>query len=136
MGVYANGRLVQHQHFGFVDDGLSDADALAEAFGELADVRLAVVAQTADVNDVVQARAYLRAGHSAQRSHVLQIVGDRHVGVEGHRFRQVAHAAAHFQGLFHHVVAVQRHRAAGGRQEAGQDAHGGGLACAVWPQEA
>jgi hypothetical protein len=37
LGVEAAGGLVEDQHVGVVDDGLRQADALAEALGELAD---------------------------------------------------------------------------------------------------
>ena len=60
MGVDADGRLVQHQHFGLVYDGLRDTYALPEPLGELPDLRLAVVPQPADVNHLSQPWARMR----------------------------------------------------------------------------
>ena len=55
LGVEAGGGLVEDQDIGVVDDGLRQADALAVAFGKLADQLVADVAEGAAVDDFVDA---------------------------------------------------------------------------------
>ena len=55
LGIETAGRLVEDQDVGVVDDGLGDADALAVAFGQLADQLVADVAERAAADDLVDA---------------------------------------------------------------------------------
>ena len=66
----------------------------------------------------------------------VEVFVDLHFRVEGRRFGQVADALLDFEGLFEDVEAGHVGRAGGGREEAGEDAHGGGLPGAVRPEEA
>ncbi len=52
--IEADGRLVQDDHVGVVDDGLSDADALLVALGQRADEPLADIDQAAALLGVGQ----------------------------------------------------------------------------------
>ena len=92
-----------------MDDRLGDPDPLPETLGELAYLGLAVVAQPADVYHLSQPGADARPGHSPQRPHVFQVVGDRHVSIERHRLRQVAHPFSHFKGFFYNVESIETH---------------------------
>src|SRR5262249_43880570 len=56
--------------------------------------------------------------------------------VERHGFRQITNPLAHLQRLVEHVEVSYTRRPFTWRHIAGQDTHGGGLACAVWPQKA
>jgi hypothetical protein len=67
MRVEADGGLVHDDHGRFGEDGLGDADALAVAFGELADDFVADALQVADFEDLVDARAEFAAGTSLRR---------------------------------------------------------------------
>ena len=135
MGVDTDCRLVQHQYFGLVDDGLRDADPLPETLGELANLSLPVVAKAANVDDIAYAGPYPGCRHTPQRPHIFQIVGHGHVGIQRHGFGQIADFFAHFKRLLNHVVTIERDRPLGWRQESRQDAHSCGLPGAVRPEE-
>src|SRR3989441_10020546 len=76
------------------------------------------------------------ARHALQLGDEAQVAGHRHVVVEGRALGQVADAAADLARLREDIEALDPDRAAGRRQEAGDDAHGGGLAGAVGAEEA
>ena len=77
-----------------------------------------------------------RARHALQPRDEAQVPVDAQVGVEGRVLREVADGAPARERLAQRVVAGDPHRAAGGREDAGQDAHRGRLAGAVRPEEA
>ena len=66
----------------------------------------------------------------------IQVLGDFHLRVERRSFGQVADAPFHLHGVFQHVKTGDVGRALRRRQEAGEDAHGGGLPGAVGAEEA
>jgi hypothetical protein len=53
LGVETGSGFVEDEDIGIVDDGLGQSDALAVAFGELADELLADVAQSATADDLI-----------------------------------------------------------------------------------
>ena len=61
LGIEAGGGLVENQHVGIVNDGLRQADALAVAFGELAEQLVLYIGDGAALADVVDALAQLGA---------------------------------------------------------------------------
>ena len=73
--------------------------------------------------------------HAAEGAGEIEVALDRHVGVEGDGFRQIADELAGLAGVFHHVEAADGGGAAGGGDESGDDAHGGGLAGAIGAEE-
>ena len=92
LGVEAAGGLVEDQDIGVVDDGLGDADALAVAFGQLADQLVADVAEGAAVDDLVGAALDIGAGDAFELADEGEVLDDLHFGVERRRFGQVADA--------------------------------------------
>ena len=66
----------------------------------------------------------------------LEILPDRELAVEREGLRHVADVLARLHVVGAHRLAEQLGRAFGGRQEAGQHLHGGGLAAAVRAEEA
>ena len=68
--------------------------------------------------------------------HKVQILLHDHFRVERRLLRQVADEPLGRAGLLENVVPVDAHTPACGGQAASYDVHGGGLSCAVWPQEA
>ena len=68
--VNAYGRLIQHQYFGFMQDGLGDAHSLAKAFGEFADDSFVVIPQLANIDYIADAVLDLLGFHAPQSTHV------------------------------------------------------------------
>ena len=95
--VETHGGLVQDEHVGVVDEGLSYADALLIALGQLADTRGAHVFDVAHLEDVLEPLANAARGQALELGHEGEVALDRHFGVQWHTLRQVADALAHFQ---------------------------------------
>src|SRR5262249_14618447 len=94
------------------------------------------VGQPAAVDDGVDAAGGAAAVQALDAGAGAEGLGDAHLGGEGAVLRHVADAAAHLEGVPEDVEAVDGGGAGSGRQEAGKDPHGGGLAGAVGPEEA
>src|SRR5262249_61839453 len=88
------------------------------------------------LGDVVDALLALLAVEPLDAAAVGEVLHDAQLGVEGAVLGHVADAAAHLDGAPEDVEAVDERLAGGGGEVAGQDAHGGGLAGPVGPQEA
>src|SRR5262245_42279599 len=88
------------------------------------------------MQDMLDAVARLAAVQSLDASAEAEIFGDAHLGVKRTVLRHVADAAADLEGVPEDVETVDGGGAGGGRQEAGEDAHGGRLAGAVGAKEA
>ena len=136
LGVETAGGLVEDQDVGVVDDGLGDADALAVAFGQLADQLGADVAEGAAPDDLVGAALDVGAGDALELADEGEVLDDLHLGVEGRGFGEVADALLDLLRVLQHVEAGDGGLAGGGREEAGEDAHRGGFPGAVGAEEA
>ena len=134
--VETDGRLVEHQHRRIVNQRLREADALSIALRELPANAMRHVLESAHVERMLERVFDLRARHSAQSRDETQIGIDAHIGIERRILRQVADLAARLERVFEDVETVDHDGARGRRHEAGDDAHGGGLAGAVGPEEA
>ena len=66
----------------------------------------------------------------------VEILGHRHLRVEGRLFRQVAHAGLGGVGFLGQRVARYRHLPLGGSEIPGEDVHDGRFACAVRAEQA
>ncbi len=97
---------------------------------------LLYVGDGAALADEGDALFQLRAGEAFEAADEAQVLGGLHLEIERRRFGQIADAPAHFEGLGEDVVARDRGRSRGGREEAGEHAHGGGFTGAVGAQEA
>ena len=135
MRIEADRRLVHDDHGRLGEDGFGDADALAVTFGKLADDFVADAFQVAEFEDFVDARAEFAAGDFFQAAAEIEVLADAHVFRQWVIFRHVADEAFDGVGLGGDGVAADADRARVGRQVAGEDAHRGGLAGAVGPEE-
>src|SRR4029077_9784424 len=70
-GIEAGGGLVEQEHFGFVDDGASDAEALLHAAGESANEGVTLDLKADFVDDFVDPRAQLRVRHFVGAAEVV-----------------------------------------------------------------
>jgi hypothetical protein len=135
-GVEAAGRLIEDQDIGIVDDGLSDADALAVALGELADQLGADLAERAFADDVIDARFDVALRDALELSDEQEVLDDLHFGVDGGSFREVPDTFFDLHGLLLDVEAGNGSLTRSGRQEACEHAHRGGFAGAIGAEEA
>jgi len=135
VGVEAVGRLVEHQQVRLVQQSARQGHALAETAGELGDSLAPHPVQVADaahgVHALLEALARHAPGAREEGEHVL----GGHVEVEGAVLGQVADLLGGGDAVAKHVNACDLNLACRGRQEAGQHAHGRGLARAVGPQK-
>src|SRR6266516_5636286 len=109
---------------------------LPEALGEVTEQAVADVRQAAGLEHPVERRGEVAARHALQPGDEAEEAGRGHGVVEGRALGQVADAAADLARLGEDVEALDPDRAAGRGQEAGDDAHGGGLAVAVRAEKA
>ncbi len=88
-GIETGGRLVENQNRRVVDDGLGDADALAVAFGKLADDGACGRCQDGGSDrSTSSTRLAMSAGWDAlQLGDEGQVIGNLHLGVERAAFR-------------------------------------------------
>ena len=130
-------RLVQHQHVGVVNDGLGETGAVAITLGERLDALVQHRFQEAHLDHAVDGLLPRVAAQAADFRREIEEPIHRHVRVGRRVFRQVAD-----QPLAPRIGCSTMSKpptvtdAAGRRQEAGDHAHGGGLAGAVGPKEA
>ena len=86
--------------------------------------------------DLVDAALECGATEAADPADELQELAGRHFAVGGRTFRQIAEPALGFERLLVDAEAADFRIARLARHEAGQHAHGGGLAGTVGPEEA
>ena len=135
MRVQPHGGFVQDEHARRAQQGLGEADPLAIPFGQCPDPAAGHVLQTAlgqhagDLRHALERVVQLHPRAEAQER------ADAHVGVEDDVLREVADLVADLQRRVAQAQAADAHLAARRRKEPGQDAHEGGLARAVRPQQ-
>ena len=89
IGVEAGGGLVQDEQFGVTDEGLRQADTLAIAFAQFADMFVPLGRETDEIYKIIYD---LTIG---QPRHELKIFGDVHLLVEGIILRQITDRRRH-----------------------------------------
>src|SRR5581483_8854437 len=136
LGVETDGWLVQDDDVGIVDQRLGDAHPLLVALRELAYELAAHVFDLTGVQSVLEPLADAARRQPLEPGDELEVRLDRHLGVERHRFGQIADALPGLQRLAEHVVAGHSHGPRGRRHEAGDDAHGGRLSGPIGTQKA
>ena len=134
-GVETGSRLIQDQNFRIVDDGLGETNALAVAFGELAQQLVFHVCNRTAIQYVVNSLRQFRPRQPFDLADKRQIFGSAHFQIEWGSFRQVADAPFHFQRTFQHVKTSNDSGAGGRWQKTGKHPHGGGLAGPVGAKE-
>jgi hypothetical protein len=133
--VEAGGRLVEDQHLRARQQRHRQARALAQAPGQAAHLGARAVGQAHALEGRADGLLAVPAGQAVQARLELQHLLHPVLAVQRHVLGEVADALAHLHGLAHHVEARHLDAPLGGREVAGQDAHGGGLPGAVRPQE-
>src|SRR3954469_463912 len=134
--IEAVGRLVHDQHIRIVDQRLREAGAVLVSLGERVDRLVQHRLQEAELDHAVHRLLARGAGEAPQLGDELEERSHRHVRVRGGVLRQVADQALRLDGRLDHVVGADGDLAGGGRHEAGDHPHGGGLAGAVRAEEA
>jgi hypothetical protein len=133
--VESDGRLVEDEQVGVVEQGVGQAHALAVAFGQRPDQFLLHIAQAAQFLDRVDALAVAAAAHPLQRRAVFEILLDPHFGIKGDVLRHVSDPRPHLARLAGHVETRHAGPAARRRQVTGQNPHRCALARAVGAEE-
>ena len=136
-GIQANGGFVQNNHFGAAQQRGGNANALAVAFGQVADQPLFHFLQSGALHGVLYIlHAISFLFHAFQLADKHQVFLHGHIGIQRRNFRQVADAGFGLLGLFLNIMAVNGNGAARGRKIPGDHVHCGGFAGAVGPQQA
>ncbi len=136
LGIEPGGGFIENEDLGIVDDRLGQPDPLAIPFRELADQLGPDVGHGAALGDFTDAAGDIGSGNAFQPADEGQVFVHFHFRIQRGRFGQVSDALLDFERVFQYVETGYTGRPGGGRQKAGQDAHGGGFAGAVGSQEA
>ncbi len=132
IGIQSGGGFVQDENFGVVEQGRSQAHALAVALGQLSNDLVAFWGQSRLRNHFF----YTLGRCAVQAGHKMQILRDVEVRVQRIVFREVPYFLLDVQGVGTHFKTAHLRVPAGGRQITGQDFHQGTFTGAVGPQEA
>jgi hypothetical protein len=133
--VETDRRFVQDHERRQMDDRLGDADALLVALRQVADQAPADIGQATAALGGVACGAALESLDAVQRRAVIEVLVDRQVAIYRRLLRQVAERAFGRDRLGQQVMAGDADAAAGRRQVARQNLHGGGFAGPVRSQE-
>ena len=134
--VQAVGGFVQDESLRVVDQRLSQADAPPEALGQGIDHLIDDRFQGEPFDDHAAPLPPPRAAQPANVRDEIEKFGHGHFTVAGCAFGEVAHAGFRRHRSRFDVVPAHRDPAGGGRDEAGDHAHGGGFPGTVGAQEA
>ncbi len=135
VGIEPVGRLVHDQDVRVVDQRLREAGAVLVALGKRVDALVEHALEKTQFDRAVDRLFPRRAPETPQLGREVEESVDRHLGVSGRVFRQIADQAPGRQRVLQHVVPADRDSAGSRRNESGHHAHGGGFARAVRPQE-
>src|SRR5579864_3484095 len=69
-------------------------------------------------------------------AHEVEVGTHAHIGIERHRFRQIADVGARLEGLRRHIETCYFGATSRRWQVPGEDAHGRGLTRAIWTEKA
>ena len=106
--IEAGSGLIENEHGRIVNDSLGEADALPEAFGELADDGVAGLRDGAALADLLDAPVDLMGRDALEFGDKCEVIDNFHLRVERRSFGQVADALLDFHRLFENVESVQR----------------------------
>ena len=132
--IEPGGRLVEDQDVGIVNHRLGQAHALAKPARKVAEDPVLDLGQAAPRDHLADRQPPLRASHVLELGPVAKILGDAHLVVERHVFRQVSHIPPDFHGFVEDIVPGEHGDAAGRRQVGCEDPHRGRLAGPVGAQ--
>ena len=134
--VQAGGRLVEEEHLGVVDEGVGQAQPLLHAARQGLDVRVALVAQVDQLQEVADHPPTGGRRDAVAASEEVEVLPDLHVVVDPECVRHEAEDATHLVGVPGDRPAGDLGVAARRQEEGGQDAQGRRLAGAVRPDQA
>src|SRR5206468_1315940 len=103
--IEAAGRLVEDEDVGVMNDRMGDADALAVAFGKLADELFADVAERAALDDFIAAALDVGARDALELTDKIEILADLLFGVDGRGFGEITDALLDLLRAFEYVEA-------------------------------
>ena len=135
-GVQPHRGLIQNDDSGAAQQRLGNAYPLAVALGERGDAAVAHAGEPGLFHHLRDLAFQRPAPQPLGLAHEPQVFHRGLVQIKGWLLRQVADEPLGRAGLLENVVPVDAHTPACGGQAASYDVHGGGLSCAVWPQEA
>src|SRR5258706_9871811 len=75
-------------------------------------------------------------GDVVARREEIQVLPDLHIVIDAKEVRHIAYRAAKCTRVFRHFMSSHKRLSRRRQHERGENAHGAGLACAVWPHEA
>ena len=134
--VEAHRRLVQNDELRTAQQCLCHAYPLAVALRQAADEPGQDAFQPGAAGGRLHLCGAVSFLHARQFRGTVEILGHRHLRVEGRLFRQVAHAGLGGVGFLGQRVARYRHLPFGGSEIPGEDVHDGRFACAVRAKQA
>ena len=134
--VDAGRGLVEEQQARPVHEPAGQVDAPAHAARVRAHLPVGGLHEPEQDEQLVGARARLRAREAVQAAHHVQVLAAGGVARQAGLLHREADRAAHGAGLAHDVVARDRRPPRGRRQQRAEHAHRGGLAGAVRPEQA
>ena len=134
--IEAIGGFIQDQHLRIVNERLGQTDAPPETLRQRFDHLVDDGSERKPVDHHVATSAPQGARQAADIGDEVEEFRARHLAVARGAFRKVAHARLGRHRCPFDVVAAYRHPARGGRDEAGDHAHGRGFAGAIGAEEA
>jgi hypothetical protein len=134
--IEARGWLVQNQHIGIVNERLREADALLEAFRELAAVAIGDLADPGAIHDRRHPLPAFSRGNALDAGDEVEIFTCRHLGIERRRLRQVPGAPLGGDRVVENVVSRDHGAPFGRRHIARENPHRRGFARAVRAKKA
>ena len=133
--VHARCRLVQNQHFGRMQAGGGQLQALADAERQGGGRGVGHVGQVKLLQGVLHGFCAF-AAHAVKLGVQHQVLPHAQFFIQRKRLRHIAHAHFHCHAARVHGLPQEFRAAFGGIQKAGQHFHGGGFAAAVAAQKA
>ena len=134
--IQARGRLVQDEQLRVVDQRVRQAQPLAHPARERLDVRVALVDEAHDLQQLPDHGAAPRRRHVVAAREEVEVLPDPQVVVDAVEVGHVADPAAHLDGVLGDGDPAHQRLPGGRGEQGGQDAHGGRLARAVGADEA
>ena len=134
--IHPQRRFIQHDHLGLVDQATGQGQFFLHPSGDLASQPAGEAAQPGELEQGGDALSLIGPADAldvGKESHVLH---DRQVWRQGELLGDVAVTLADGVGVAHGIVAQDAALACGAREQSQDDADGGGLARAVWSDEA
>jgi hypothetical protein len=133
--IQAVGRFIENQHLRVMEQRLSESHTSPKSFRQGLDDLVGHRSQRQTFGHRGCALPSLFAAKIADVGHEIQEFGDGHLTVARRAFGKVTDAGLRTHRILQHIVATDADGSAGRGDEAGDHAHGGGLARAIRPEK-